>query len=129
MVTSSKRPAWVTDADMEPISMDDIDGHEELPADLEHRVFMDLGCSKVNFSPVYSYILGRASSTTEFPRILEIGIGTNKKGAISAMGENYVPGASLRSYKALVENAQIFGVDYDTSCLFSEERIETAFGD
>jgi hypothetical protein len=114
---------------MEPISIDEFEVSLNLPSELVSSVFQSLGCSKVAFSRVYSYMLGKIHSASVVPRILEIGIGTNNESAISTMGKNYRPGASLRSYKALLENAQIFGVDYDASCLFSEERIETAFGD
>lgn len=115
--------------EMEPTSMDEFEGSLNVPIELVSGVFQSLGCSKVAFSRVYSYMLGRVYASAEVPRILEIGIGTNNEAAISTMGKHYSPGASLRSYKALLENAQIFGVDFDSSCLFSEERIETAFGD
>ena len=109
--------------------MSKVPGSAELPTQEIKESFQLYGCSKLPFSEVYSYMLGKISGQVDVPRILEIGIGTNKAGIVSAMDKDYQPGASLRSYKALIRSAQIFGVDYDKSCLFSEDRIVTAFGD
>jgi hypothetical protein len=109
--------------------MSKIPGSAELPPQQIRESFQLYGCSKLAFSEVYSYMLGEISGQVDVPRIIEIGIGTNKSGIVSAMDKDYQPGASLRSYKALIWSAQIFGVDYDKSCLFSEDRIVTAFGD
>jgi hypothetical protein len=115
--------------DLTPIPMSEISSSPELPTKKIRETFLLQGCSKLPFSEVYSYMLGKISSYVDSPRIIEIGIGTNKPGMVSGMDKNYQPGASLRSYKALIESAQIFGVDYDKSCLFSEDGIVTAFGD
>jgi hypothetical protein len=115
--------------DFTPIPMSKISGSAEIPTQEIRESFQLYGCSKLPFSEVYSYMLGKISGQVDVPRILEIGIGTNKAGIVSAMDKDYQPGASLRSYKALIQSAQIFGVDYDKSCLFSEDRIVTAFGD
>lgn len=127
--SDNPKPTTGISAQLEPIPIREIQEDIRLPSPLVKSVFENQGCSKVEFSPVYSYMLGKINSQKEAPRILEIGIGTNKKGMVSAMDKSYLPGASLRSYKQLLENALIFGVDFDPSSLFSEERIETAFGD
>ena len=90
------------------------------------KVFEDFNCSKVQFSPAYSYLLGEISKLPN-PRILEIGLGTNNKNMISGMTRSYVPGASLRSYKKILASANCFGADIDSSILFSDDGIVTAW--
>lgn len=69
---------------------------------------------------------------------LEIGIGTittiplpNMNHIPSSMRrwkeihENYLPGASLKSFRDYFENAEIYGVDIQPDCMIEEERIKT----
>ena len=90
------------------------------------KVFEDFNCSKVKFSPAYSYLLGEISKLPN-PRILEVGLGTNNKNMISGMAKSYLPGASLRSYKKILASAKCFGADIDSSILFSDDGIVTAW--
>lgn len=55
-------------------------------------------------------------------KILELGIGSY--GTMKHV-EEYQIGASLKMWKEFFPNAQIYGVDYDPSTMFSEERITT----
>lgn len=61
--------------------------------------------------------------------LLEIGIGTLNPNAVSNMvfwgGPEYVQGASLKAFKKYFENAQIYGIDNQEDCMFSEDRITT----
>ena len=41
------------------------------------------------------------------------------------MGENYVPGASLRVWRDYFPRARVYGADIDEDVLFSDERIGT----
>jgi hypothetical protein len=61
--------------------------------------------------------------------ILEIGLGTNNLDVVSNMGQDGIPGASLRAFRDYLINSKIYGADIDKSILFSEERIETYFVD
>jgi SAM-dependent methyltransferase len=61
--------------------------------------------------------------------ILEIGLGTNNIDVMSNMGTFGKPGASLRSFRDMYKNANIYGADVDKRILFSEERIKTFFVD
>ena len=99
-----------------------------LTQDLVRTVFNKFSCSKTEFSPAYSYILGKLTNIDEL-KILEIGIGSNDSKLISSMPRNYMPGASLKSYAELLPNSNCFGVDVDRNILFSEPRIQTAFAD
>ena len=76
-----------------------------------------------HYAPIYSLFLDsiRASVT----RFLEVGIGTTNPNFAASMGKNGTPGASLRAWSSYFPNAEIFGVDIDTECLFEEERIRT----
>jgi len=75
---------------------------------------------------LYGKILKKSS---EIKKILEIGIGTNNTDVISNMGEDGMPGASLRAFKSFCKNANIYGADIDKRVLFQEERIKTYFLD
>lgn len=99
-----------------------------LTRDLVRTIFKKFNCSKTEFSPVYSYILGKLTNISE-SKILEIGIGSNNSKLISSMPSDYKPGASLKSYAELLPNSNCFGVDIDRDILFSEPRIQTAFAD
>jgi hypothetical protein len=45
------------------------------------------------------------------------------------MGENGIPGASLRALRDFLPNARIFGADIDEPILFKEDRIKTYYVD
>lgn len=57
--------------------------------------------------------------------VFECGIGTASPGFMARMGDNYVPGASLRVWRDFFPNAHVFGADIDTEVMFTEERITT----
>lgn len=81
-----------------------------------------------NYHHLYAFIfdkIGRAATSN----VLEIGIGTNNPSLVSTMGPAGVPGASLRAFSAYLANARIFGADVDSSILFTEDRIKTAYVD
>lgn len=61
--------------------------------------------------------------------ILEIGIGTNNTKIVSNMWKKWMPGASLRSFRDYLKNAQIYWADIDPNILISEDRIKTYFVD
>lgn len=60
-------------------------------------------------------------------KVYENGIGTNSVDprALSSMGANGKPGASLRVWRDYFPNARIFGSDIDQNILFQEDRIKT----
>jgi len=62
-------------------------------------------------------------------RIVELGLGTNNPDAPSSMGVFAIPGASLRGWRDLFPNAQVYGADIDRRILFQEERIKTFYCD
>jgi len=66
-------------------------------------------------------------ATKKINNILEIGIGSNNKKILSYMPSNIKPGSSLFSFRSIFPNAKIYGADYDTSILFTENRITTEF--
>jgi hypothetical protein len=57
--------------------------------------------------------------------VLECGIGTNNESVTSNMTTKGKPGASLRVWRDYFPNADIVGIDIDSSVLFEEERIKT----
>ncbi len=59
--------------------------------------------------------------------VVEIGIGTNNPSIPSTMGNNGIPGASLRTFREFLPNMQILGADIDKEILFREDRIETFY--
>jgi hypothetical protein len=86
--------------------MSNIPGSAELPTQQIRESFQLYGCSKLAFSEVYSYMLGKISGQVDVPRIMEIGIGTNKSGMVSAMDKDYQPGASLLLMMASTQQRQ-----------------------
>jgi hypothetical protein len=58
-------------------------------------------------------------------RVFECGLGTKDLEFNSNMGENGIPGASLRAWRDYFPNAEIFGADIDPQILFQEDRIKT----
>jgi hypothetical protein len=75
-----------------------------------------------NYHFVYAHIL---STHRRIATVLEIGIGTNNEGVPSNMGPNGIPGASLRAFRDVLPDAQVYGGDIDQRVLFQEERIRT----
>lgn len=59
--------------------------------------------------------------------VLEFGIGSNDVNIPSNMGQDGVPGASLRMWRDFFPNAEVFGLDIDSKTLFQEERIQTEY--
>lgn len=83
------------------------------------------GTDKIWYTPFYHLLFEhRRDYLTK--KVLEIGIGS-----VSAMKHvpGYQPGASLRMWRDYFPDAQIFGVDKDTSVLFQEDRIKTSYCD
>ncbi len=80
-----------------------------------------------NYYLAYASILA-SKKTTSF-NFLEVGLGTNNIDIESNMGIYGKPGASLRAFRDMYKNAQIYGADIDERILFSEERIQTFFVD
>lgn len=93
------------------------------------KLFKDYGSDKStthNYYKIYSCLLKELG---EPQKILEIGLGTNHVDVVSTMGNSGKPGASLRAFRDFTSNATVFGADFDSRILFSEERIETYFVD
>lgn len=61
--------------------------------------------------------------------IFECGIGTDNEDLKSNMTSKGKPGASLRVWRDYFKNANVYGADIDKNCLFTEERIKTAYID
>lgn len=80
-----------------------------------------------NYNLVYGALL--RPKRNAMLNILEIGLGTNNIDLMSSMGLDGKPGASLRAFRDMYQNAQIFGADIDKRILFTEERIKTFFVD
>ena len=95
------------------------------------KIFYKNGADKCplilhSYSPEYHRILEEIRFQTK--NVLEIGIGT-KNVMSHIVGNHYVPGASLRSWKEYFTNAQIFGLDIDKSVLFEDDRIKCFYAD
>lgn len=76
-----------------------------------------------NYSDFYDFLF--AGQRERIQSVFECGIGTNKVGAPSSMGELGIPGASLFVWRDYFPNAQILGADIDSDCIFQDERIVT----
>ena len=57
--------------------------------------------------------------------VFECEVGTNYPDIPSHMGQNGIPGASLRAWREYFPNAEIYGADIDERILIQEERIHT----
>tara|TARA_B100000900_G_scaffold416277_1_gene450957 strand:+ start:34278 stop:35120 length:843 start_codon:yes stop_codon:yes gene_type:complete len=75
-----------------------------------------------NYHYIYSYLFPNREDSFN---LLEIGLGTNDPKIVSSMGVNGKPGASLRAFKKIYKNANIYGADVDEKILFQEKRIKT----
>jgi len=71
------------------------------------------------YTPFYYELL---KDKKHFKKVLELGIGT-----VHTMRhtDNYLPGASLRMWRDFFPEAHIYGVDYEPSVIFQEDRINT----
>ena len=78
------------------------------------------------YHKLYAQILGE---TRNVKKVLEIGLGSNNEDVVSNMSAAGRPGASLRAFRDLCENAEIFGADVDRRILFEDERIKTFWVD
>lgn len=87
-----------------------------------NELFDEYGSDKGSFHG-YGLFYDQILKTTKIDCLLEIGVGTNDPNAPSSMGELGVPGASLRSWRHLLPDAQILGADVDERILFCEEKI------
>ena len=81
-----------------------------------------------NYHVIYGEILSKLGVNGPL-RILEIGLGTKDTSKVSHMNPEFEPGASLRAFRDIAPNSQIYGADIDEAILFSEERIQTAWVD
>ena len=93
------------------------------------KLFKSYGSDKStthNYYKIYNCLLKELG---EPQKILEIGLGTNNVDVVSTMGKNGKPGASLRAFRDFTANAKVFGADFDSRILFTEDRIETYFVD
>lgn len=87
----------------------------------------DKGLGWHNYTLKYSSMWGGLRD--EKLNLFELGLGTNNVNLPSNMGENGVPGASLRGWSEYFPNAHIYGADIDSNILFEEDRIKTYFCD
>jgi hypothetical protein len=83
--------------------------------------------TKHNYTTLYSVLFGKLR--TKPLRIFELGLGTNNPHLDSSMGVDGRPGASMRGWRELFPQAQIYGADIDREILFTDDRIETFYCD
>jgi cephalosporin hydroxylase len=91
--------------------------------------FIFYGSDKATTHDYYIVYANILNSITNPYKIFEIGLGSNNVKIASNMGKKGRPGASLRSFKDVYTNSNLFGADFDKRVLFSEERIQTYFVD
>ncbi|MEJ6023428.1 hypothetical protein [Ramlibacter sp. PS4R-6] len=65
----------------------------------------------------------------EVRRVFEIGLGSPHADMLGNMGPQGRPGASLRAFRDVFAQAEIWGADIDRRILFQEERIRTVHAD
>ena len=107
---------------IEDIKLNDL--QQNLSEDLK-RSFNLFGSDKSfnNYHLIYSQILENREKKF---KIIEIGIGSNSKNVLgSTIGDLNIPGGSLRAFKDVFLNSQIYGADIDDQILFEEDRIFT----
>lgn len=87
----------------------------------------DKGDSWHSYTAVYSVLFKPFQNGPI--RIFELGLGSNTPGIPQSMGVDGIPGASLRGWREIFPQAQVFGADIDRKALFNEERINTFYCD
>lgn len=85
------------------------------------------GSAGHNYTQYYSDIFEKFRF--EEINFFELGLGTNNVNVESNMGENGIPGASIFGWCEYFPNANVFGADIDTGCLFSTDKIRTFYCD
>jgi|APSaa5957512493_1039668.scaffolds.fasta_scaffold19206_1 hypothetical protein len=83
-----------------------------------------------SYSPEYYKLLKDYKDT--YTDILEIGIGTHSlmdRYIRNASGREYQLGGSLKAWRDFFKNAQIYGLDFEKTSLFEDERISCFFTD
>ncbi len=105
-------------------------GSEQGNAEMLRERFEHYGTDKAGhgYHIIYGEILSRLGILKQL-NILEIGLGSNDTSLVSNMGESFTSGASLRAFRDVASNSRVHGADIDHSCLFTEERIRTAWVD
>jgi hypothetical protein len=85
-------------------------------------------CPKIfhSYSPLYYENLKHLKNKKL--NIIEIGVGTNQI-MKPICGEDYVIGASLKSWRDFFLNSDIYGLDIDINVLFEDERIKCFYTD
>lgn len=79
------------------------------------------------YTDFYSQLFDHCRENVKY--VFECGLGTNNTEVKSNMSITGKPGASLRVWRDYFTKAKIVGVDIDSGCLFSEDRIETHYMD
>lgn len=79
------------------------------------------------YTDFYEHFLGPWRNNVQ--GVFECGIGTTDQSIQSNMGSQGTPGASLRMWRDLFPNANIYGADIDKNVLFTEDRIQTYWVD
>jgi hypothetical protein len=87
----------------------------------------DKGRGWHNYTTIYSQLFEKLSDRPL--RIFELGLGTDNVQLVSTMGVTGRPGASLRGWRELFPQAQVFGADIVRDILFTESRIQTFYCD
>jgi hypothetical protein len=100
------------------------------PTELCH-IMASLGSDKGkgwhNYTVLYHALFSRFRD--ERINIFELGIGTTRADLPSTMGNDGVPGASLRGWSTYFPRARIYGADIDPAIIFQEDRIATFWTD
>lgn len=80
-------------------------------------------CPKLghSYTPVYYKLF--KDKRKVFKKVLELGIGSAK--TMQYVPSHYQLGASLKMWRDFFPNAQIYGVDRHSSCMFEDKRITT----
>ena len=97
---------------------------------LDHfkKVFEKYGSDKTKHEYHYFYS-SIFKDTKNVKNIFEIGLGSNDLNIPSNMGVSGKPGASLKAFKEIFKNSNIYGADVDKKILFEEDRIKTFYLD
>lgn len=79
------------------------------------------------YTDFYSQLFDHCRENVKY--VFECGLGTNNTEVKSNMSITGKPGASLRVWRDYFPKAKVVGVDIDSGCLFSENRITTHYMD